>query len=109
MFKLNVLPRVFRGIRVIRVPRKRRNWKVSMADRQNITVQLDKETIHKAKVLAAKRGTSVSGLLASELERLVGDDESYEAARRSALSFLESGFDLGGEIRATREELHERR
>ena len=72
-----------------------------MADRQNITVQLDKETIHKAKVLAAKRGTSVSGLLASELERLVGDDESYEAARRSALAFLENGFELGGDVPPT--------
>ena len=82
---------------------------IIMADRQNITVQLDKETIHKAKILAAKRGTSVSGLLAAELERLVGDDASYEAARRSALAFLEKGFELGGEIRATREELHERR
>lgn len=80
-----------------------------MTDRQNITVQLDKETIHKAKVLAAKRGTSVSGLLAAELERLVGNDESYEVARRSALQFLERGFKLGGTIRASREELHERR
>ncbi len=80
-----------------------------MADRQNITVQLDKETIHKAKVLAARRGKSVSGLLASELERLVGDDESYEVARRSAMALLEHGFKIGGRIRATREELHERR
>lgn len=80
-----------------------------MAEKQNITVQLDKRTIHKAKVLAAKRGTSVSGLLASELARLVGDDESYEAARRSALRFLERGFRMGGRIQATREELHERR
>jgi hypothetical protein len=79
-----------------------------MTERQNITVQLDKETIHKAKVLAAKRGTSVSGLLASELRRLVGDDEAYEAARRSALQWLQSGFRLGGTIRATRDELHER-
>ena len=80
-----------------------------MANRQNITVQLDKDTIHKAKVLAAKRGTSVSGLLASELERLVGDDESYETAKRSAFAFLERGLRLGGKIRATRDELHERR
>lgn len=79
-----------------------------MAERQNITVQLDKETIHKAKILAAKRGTSVSGLLASELERLVGDDESYETAKRSALAFLERGLELGGKIRATRDELHDR-
>ena len=78
-----------------------------MGVRQNLTVQMDRELIRKARILAAKRGTSVSGLVASELERLVGDDEAYEAARRSALQFLEKGFHLGGE-RVNREELHER-
>ncbi len=78
-----------------------------MAERQNLTVQMDRELIRKARVLAAKRGTSVSGLVARELSRLVGDDEAYEAARRSALQFLERGFHLGGR-RLSREELHER-
>ncbi len=78
-----------------------------MAERQNLTVQMDRELIRKARVLAAKKGTSVSGLVASELKRLVGDDEAYEAARRSALQFLEKGFHLGGN-RVSREELHER-
>ena len=78
-----------------------------MAERQNLTVQMDRELIRKARILAAKRRTSVSGLVASELERLVGDDEAYEAARRSALQFLEQGFHLGGK-RVSREELHER-
>lgn len=79
-----------------------------MADRRHITIQLDNETFYKAKVLAAKRETSVSRLLAAELQRLVGNDESYEVARRSALQFLERGFNLGGTFRASREELHER-
>jgi len=78
-----------------------------MAERQNLTVQMDRELIRKARILAAKRGTSVSGLVASELQRLVGDDEAYEAARRSALQLLEKGFHLGGK-RVSREELHER-
>lgn len=78
-----------------------------MAERQNLTVQMDRELIRKARILAAKRGTSVSGLVASELKRLVGDDEAYEAARRSALQLLEKGFHLGGK-RVSREELHER-
>ncbi len=78
-----------------------------MAERQNLTIQLDRELIRKAKVLAAQRGTSVSRLLATELGRLVGDDEAYETARRSALQFLERGFHLGGK-RVNREELHER-
>ena len=78
-----------------------------MAERQNLTVQMDRELIRKARVLAAKKGTSVSGLVATELERLVGDEEAYDAARRSALQFLEKGFHLGGK-RVSREELHER-
>lgn len=77
-----------------------------MAERQNLTVQMNRELIRKARVLAAKRGTSVSGLVARELEKLVGEDEAYEAARRSALQFLEKGFHLGGK-RPSREELHE--
>ncbi len=78
-----------------------------MAERQNLTVQMDRELIRKARILAAKRGTSVSGLVASELKRLIGDDEAYDAARRSALQLLEKGFHLGGK-RVSREELHER-
>jgi len=78
-----------------------------MAERQNLTVQMDRELIRKARILAARRGTSVSGLVASELKRLIGDDEAYDAARRSALQLLEKGFHLGGK-RVSREQLHER-
>jgi hypothetical protein len=38
-----------------------------MTQRQNLTVQLDRETIRKAKILAAKRGTSVSALVAAQI------------------------------------------
>ncbi len=78
-----------------------------MKSRQNVTLQLEKELIQKARVVAAKRGTSISGLLAQELERIVGEDEAYEAARRSALAFLDKGFHLGGK-KVNRDELHER-
>ena len=78
-----------------------------MANRQNLTIQVNRELVRKARILAARRGTSISGLLASELERLVGEDEAFEAARRCALQFLERGFHLGGK-RVSREELHER-
>lgn len=51
---------------------------------QNITLSLPKDTLLKARLLAVRRGTSVSGLLAGELERLVSEDEAYEQARQSA-------------------------
>jgi hypothetical protein len=79
-----------------------------MKDKQNITVQLDRETIRKAKVLAAKRGTSVSGLLARQIRKMVGEEALYESSRRAALELLEAGFHLGGSIPVSREELHER-
>ncbi len=79
-----------------------------MAGKQNLTVQLDSVTLRKARVLAAQRGTSISRLVAHTIERLVGDDQAYDAARRRALALLDKGFHLGGRIRATRDEWHER-
>lgn len=78
------------------------------SQKQNVTVSLDRETIHKAKIVAARRSTSISGLLARQIEILVGEDEAYERAERQAMRLLEEGFHLGGVIRASRDELHER-
>jgi hypothetical protein len=64
--------------------------------------------LRKAKILAARRETSISGLLAQEIEALVNKEDAYERAERQALALLEKGFHLGGVIRATRDELHER-
>lgn len=76
--------------------------------KQNVTVSLDRETIQKARVLAARRSTSISGLLAQQIKALVGEDEAYAAFRKQALALLDQGFDLGGRILASRDELHER-
>jgi len=77
--------------------------------KQNVTVSLDKQTLRKARMIAVKKGTSISGLLAQQIQDLVSEDEAYERAERQALAFLEDGFSLGGGvIRASRDELHER-
>jgi hypothetical protein len=76
--------------------------------KQNITVRLDRQTLRKAKVLAAKRNTSISRLLAAQIETLVGEDDAYEQAHRRALALLEKGMPLGGRIESTRDEWHER-
>jgi len=78
------------------------------AEKQNLTIRLGRQTIRLAKILAAKRSTSISGLLARQIEILVGDEEAYERAERQAMTLLEQGFHLGGKIRASRDELHER-
>jgi hypothetical protein len=76
--------------------------------KQNVTISLTRETLRKAKILAARRDTSISGLLASQLETLVGEDDAYERARRQAEDLLNQGFRLGGKIRVTRDQWHER-
>jgi hypothetical protein len=73
-----------------------------------VTISLDRQTIQKAKVVAAGRSTSISGLLARQIEILVGEEEAYEHAERQAMTLLDQGFHLGGVIRAGRDELHER-
>ncbi|MGH9035417.1 MAG: DUF6364 family protein [Acidimicrobiia bacterium] len=75
--------------------------------KRNLTVQLDEDTIHQAKVLAAKRGTSVSGLVAQELARLVDEDARYEAAWRRARHAMSSATPRGGRA-WDRESLHQR-
>ena len=75
--------------------------------KQNLTVSLPLQTIRKAKILAARRGSSISGLLAEQIEILVGEEEAYERAERQATALLDQGFHLGGVIRSSRNEWHE--
>jgi len=76
--------------------------------KRNLTLQLDEETVRKAKVLAARRSTSLSRLVADEIDRLVTQDETYRGARQIALGHLERGFHLGGGALPSRDSLHER-
>jgi hypothetical protein len=78
------------------------------AGKQNVTISISPETVRKARILAARRSTSISRLLAEEIEKLVGEEEAWERSERSALALLDQGFHLGGLITATRDELHER-
>jgi predicted transcriptional regulator len=74
----------------------------------NITLKLDHDLLRKVKVLAAEKDTSVSGLLAEQLEKAVRERDGYEQAKRQALAILRKGFDLGYKPPASRDELHER-
>jgi len=76
--------------------------------KKNLTLRLDEEIIHQAKVLAVREGLSVSALLARHVEESVRAADGYESARRKALTALERGFNLGGDHKTPREELHER-
>jgi hypothetical protein len=77
---------------------------------QNITLSIPKEILLKVKLIAVKRQTSVSGLLAETLEQLVHQEDAYAHARQRHLQRLEQSTDLGtgGQILSRRDELHER-
>jgi len=76
--------------------------------KNNITLRVESDLIREAKVLAARRGTSVSAMLAKQLEEMVRDEKAYDAARRRAVRRLEGGWDLRWAPVKDRRELHER-
>ena len=80
-----------------------------MAAKQNITLAIDGSLLKRARAVAARRGLSVSALLADELRELVAEDTAYESAQRRAAALLEDGLSLGGARVTDREALHERR
>jgi hypothetical protein len=77
---------------------------------RNITLSLPAETLREVKVLAARRGTSVSALLSETLTGILASESGYATARERGLAALRRGRDLGtnGEIGWDRDELHER-
>jgi hypothetical protein len=76
--------------------------------KQNVTISLSTHVIQKARVLAAKRATSISGMLAEQLEAMVNDDDAQQVASASAIARLERGMHLGGGRLVSRDKLHER-
>jgi len=79
-----------------------------MTIKHNITVAIEPGLLKKARAVAARRGLSVSALLADELRELVADDALYATARKRALALFSAPLPLGGSPLA-REDLHERR
>jgi hypothetical protein len=62
----------------------------------NLTIQLDRDVIRRARIVAAKRGTSVSALVARELDDLVTREDRYEQARIRAMELMEAAKPRGG-------------
>jgi hypothetical protein len=77
---------------------------------QNITLSLPEEDLREARVLAARRGTSVSQFLARILRETVERETGYDAAKEHSLAVLREGMDLGtgGRMTWSRDEVHER-
>ena len=74
----------------------------------NITIRVNEELAHEAKVLAARRGTSLSRLIAEQLRKMLNVDLRFDAARKRALKRLKRGYDLSWTPPVDRGELHDR-
>jgi hypothetical protein len=77
---------------------------------QNVTLSIPKDTLRKAKILAIRRGSSLSGLLTQALEEMVAHDEAFSNARARHLDWLANSPDLGtrGSVPWKRDDLHGR-
>jgi hypothetical protein len=77
--------------------------------KQNITLALEKPLLKRARAVAAQRGTSISALLAEELEKIVNQEAAFQKSKVKALAFLQNPFHLGGARIADREAIHARK
>ena len=76
--------------------------------KQNLTVQLDRSIIRDAKVLAAKRSSSLSKFLSDQIQLIAAQESDYEHNKKLALARLDKGYSLGGGKMPKREELYNR-
>lgn len=74
----------------------------------NLTLKLDRDLVREARIMAAEQGSSISALLAAQMEKMVKERKDYALAKRKALALLRKGFDLRYQTPASRDELHER-
>jgi Family of unknown function (DUF6364) len=74
--------------------------------KRNLTIQLDEATIRQAKIVAAHRGLSLSGLVAQQLSELAEAEQRYERARAVALGALADAAGGGAPV-WRREELYD--
>ena len=76
--------------------------------KSNVTLKIESDLLREARILAAEQGTSISALLAAQLQRAVHERKRYESARTRALSRLRKGYDLQWAPPKSRAELLER-
>ncbi len=76
--------------------------------KSNLTLKLDEETIREARILAAEQNTSISALVAAQIERLARERKDYDAAKKRSLERMRKGFDLGWAPPKSRGELYDR-
>jgi hypothetical protein len=76
---------------------------------KNITVSVDEETYRRARIVAAERDTSVSGLVKEFLNGIESKEARFERLLQKERALRESITDFDAQDRLSRDELHERR
>ena len=77
--------------------------------KQNITLAVEMRLLKLARAFATRRGTSISAMLASELRRIVEQEDIYEQSKSRALDHLRAPFHLGGKRIRERDTSHDRK
>lgn len=79
---------------------------------KNITVSVDDEIYHRARVRAAEKRTSVSALVRRALQELAGEETEFERLKRlegEVVARLRArGSRISGSDRLNRDEVHNR-
>ena len=79
-----------------------------MAAKKNLTLALDEQLIVKARVIAARRRTSLTNLVRQSIQDLVSRDELQVQARRRLESRMRDPAFEVSQTTWTREDLHDR-
>jgi hypothetical protein len=79
-----------------------------MPKKRNLTLALDEELIHQARIIAARRRTTLTNLVRRSIEELVSGDQREARARQRLKSLMRHPPGKVGALRWSREELHER-
>ena len=79
---------------------------------KNITVSVDEEVYHRARIRAAERRTSVSALVRDALQELAAEETEFEQSARLEREVLgrlrERGSTFSASRRLNRDEAHDR-
>jgi hypothetical protein len=62
----------------------------------DMPIRLLVKTPKRVRAAAVRRDTSICALVAKTINKVAGEDDAYEAAKRHALPGLDRGFRLGG-------------
>ena len=80
---------------------------IKKSEEQNVTLAMRKDLLYRARILAAKRNTSLSALIRDHFEKLVAEEEGYQQAQEFCIREMERGYYIGARPGAVnREDLH---